>query len=502
MRIKWNESFPFRLAVRTGIFLAIVLFLMTASSYISVAWLLNKSVDSTLLINAQSMISLWKRQGSIERFYWHDGSYRVGKPDGQIVAEQIHGDGDGHSKHGDAHPPDGEDREVPINFPDMNFPGGDVPVFVTWLEKEHGQVTGPASLLYGLLPIEKSYRTVYVPFLLGQEKYILEFATESENTYKLLRKILVVLTSIAGGGLVFIVSVVAFFSREGFRPVRQITGTIKTIREKTLSTRLKVPTRDRTLDDLVRVLNGMLDRLDRAFQSQSRFVQDASHELKTPLAVLRSDIEITLRRNRTEDEYRACLQRCLDEVEHMSHLTRQLLTLARYDQAAKLELKPVSLNEAIERSLSHLRTALESKKIRLIRQPETNVQAAGEPVALEMVFSNLLQNAIRAVGEGGEIRIGIREDGPWAVAEIADNGTGIPQEAIPYLFDRFYRVDEARNRQSGGTGLGLAICKSIVGAHGGKIEVKSEPGKGSVFSVYLPRIANGTASSRAGQPEP
>lgn len=472
MKLKWNDSFPLRLAIRTGIFLAIVLFFITAASYISVAWLLSKNVNANLLVEAHSIISRWTQTGTIESFSWKKGFYRVIGPDGRVILEQ------------DVEEYSHEKMEL-LDKVGPHTP----PLFTYHLEREARPRTGWQAFLYELFPFEHGYREVYVPFVMQSNEYLLELAMETEDTRELLRMILLLLAAIAGAGFLLIISVVAYSSREGFRPIRQIARMVKTIEEKTLSTRLKIPVRDKTLDDLVGVINGMLDRLEQAFQSQSRFVQDASHELRTPLAVLRSDIEITLRRPRTAEEYQTSLKRCLEEVEHMTHMTGQLLALARYEQAAKLDLQPVNLHDVLARVIAKSRLAAEAKQVYVQYEPASDIKVTGEPVALEMAFLNLVQNAIHAVDVGGTVKLHVRKKETTIVTEISDNGPGIPEEKIPYLFDRFFRIDEGRNRQSGGTGLGLTITHTIIQAHQGTIGVKSRVGEGTTFSVELPSQA-------------
>lgn len=469
MMKRWNESFPFRLAVRTGIFLALVLFLITAGSYIGIAWMFNKSADANLVMEANAMIAQWIQQGRIEHLPWARGFYRISTLDRRVIF--AYGQEESHVR----------DEHIQPDFANPSAP------FSTFLmAKDSMPKTGFIAYLYELLPRSQGYREAFVPFVLNGNVYILELASKFEETGQWLSAILLILMSIALGGFILIISVVAYSSREGFRPVRQITQTIRTIREHTLSTRLKVPARDRTLHDLVFVINDMLDRLDRAFQSQTRFVQDASHELKTPLAVLRSDMEITLRRPRTAKEYQESLQRCLQEVERMTQLTQQLLTLARYEQTAHLKVKQILLADILREAVGQVQMLGISEKIQWQIELAPDLWIKGDPIALEIVFSNLLRNACRAVGKEGTIKVRTRQEEDWVVADVIDTGSGIPAEAMPHLFERFYRIDEGRNRQTGGTGLGLAICQSIVQAHQGKIEVQSVVGKGSVFSVYLP----------------
>jgi two-component system OmpR family sensor kinase len=468
------------MAVRTGVYLAAVLLVILLAFYFSVAWLLNKNADANLLVNAHGITAQWMQKGGIEPFPWDNGFYRVFDANGRYLLEHgIHKE-NRHEK----------EERMKEEWMTEEWLTGETdrrePVFSYRLEKNEQPKTGWKAGWYEILPFQRGYREVYVPFTLQSNGYMLELARESEETQELLGGILLLLASIAGGGLIVISSVVAFSSREGFRPVREIAQTVRTIEERTLSTRLQIPVRDKTLSELVGGLNGMLDRLDRAFQAQNRFVQDASHELRTPLAVLRSDIEIALRRTRTEAEYKTTLQRCLEEVDHMTHMSNQLLTLAKYEQSPNLERRPIVLAEVVERAIQQSQRTIPADTVHIQKDFKETGEIMGEPVALEMVFANLIQNAIRAVGRHGTIRVTIARQGAWVVTEIADNGPGIPEEKIPNLFERFYRLDESRNRQSGGTGLGLAIAHSIVEAHRGTIEVKSRVGEGTVFAVRLP----------------
>ena len=466
---RWNNSFPLRLAMRTGIYLALVLFLIITCSYVSMAWLLNRSTDATLAMNAGSIIKEWGVQERIIPVKWHGLSYRVLQTDGTPVEDNA-----------PALPP------LHGHFDHHHMPNSSEPSFSVRTEENGPLLTGSQAMLYQLLPLGNAERVVTIPFTLGPEHYLLEASIPLQDTHNFLGSVLAVFAVIALGGFLLILRVINGSTKKGFLPVEQIAHMLKDVQERTLSTRLEFSARDRTLDELVEVLNNMLGRLDQAFQSQSRFVQDASHELRTPLSVLRSDIEITLRRTRSEEEYRESLTRCLAEVEHMSRLTQQLLTLARYDQSSALTMQDVQLPDVLERVIGKAKAAQNAQQVQLIVELQEPGRVTGEPVALEMLFSNLLHNAVRAMDGQGTITVRTRTEGDFLITEIADTGVGIPTEAIPRLFDRLYRVDDARNREMGGTGLGLAICHSIVQAHHGRIEVSSELGVGSTFTVFLP----------------
>ncbi|HEX5269579.1 MAG TPA: ATP-binding protein [Gemmataceae bacterium] len=288
----------------------------------------------------------------------------------------------------------------------------------------------------------------------------------------------VLAVGLAGGWLV---------SARILRPVAAISDTASAISATNLSQRIDVAGVDLELADLARVLNEAFDRLEAAFERQTRFTADASHELRTPLAILRTHAELALARPRPAEEYRETIETCLRAAVRMSTLVEGLLTLARAD-AGKLELlrQPVDLRQVVEEGLVLFRPLAEGRDVRLSSALEP-AEVVGDGVRLAQVLTNLLSNALQYNRTGGEVRVGLTTEPAEAVLAVTDTGCGIPEEDRPYLFERFYRVDKARARASGGNGLGLAICKSIVEAHGGTIGFTTEAGRGSTFTVRLPR---------------
>lgn len=270
------------------------------------------------------------------------------------------------------------------------------------------------------------------------------------------------------------------------RPVAAIAVTASAISETNLSQRIDATSVDRELADLATVLNSTFSRLEAAFARQTRFTADASHELRTPLTILRTHVELALARPRTEEQYRDTLDRCMQATRRMTSIVEALLTLARAD-AGRLELEsePVDLAALTEECLELLEPLAQSRSITL----KADLQPAlvpGDGSRLAQVVTNLLGNAVQYNRPGGEVRVSLRLHAGWVVLAVADTGVGIPPEAQPHVFERFYRVDPARARGTGGTGLGLAICKSIVEAHQGAIEFESRPGIGTTFRVRLP----------------
>jgi heavy metal sensor kinase len=279
-----------------------------------------------------------------------------------------------------------------------------------------------------------------------------------------------------------------WLSRRALAPVDQITKAARTIGAQDLSKRLAVPHTSDELQRLADTLNEMLSRLEAAFQRVTQFTADASHELRTPVSVMRTNAEITLRKLRSEAEYREAISRILDESEKVSRLIEQLLQLARADSGSvALQMARSDLNAALQNACREAGILAEAKHLQFSQSiPEDTLWVHGDSASLERLFMILLDNAVKYTPSGGQVDVRLGFDDGFAVASIRDTGTGIAPEDIGHVFDRFYRADRARSRESGGTGLGLAIGRWIAEAHRGEIRVESEPAKGSTFQLRIP----------------
>jgi len=279
-----------------------------------------------------------------------------------------------------------------------------------------------------------------------------------------------------------------WMSRRALAPVDEITQSARTIGAQNLAMRLAVPQTGDELERLAITLNEMLSRLDAAFQRIRQFTADASHELRTPISVMRTSAELALRKPRAEAEYREALSQILAETEKVSRLIEQLLLLARADSSSMtIPIARTNLSEILEkvwRQSSMLAGSKNLKSERFI--PPVPVWVRGDPASLERLFLILLDNAVKYTSDGGRIELRLSSDDGFAITEIRDTGIGIAPEDLPHIFDRFYRADRARSRETGGAGLGLAIGRWIADAHSGEIRVQSEPFKGSSFQVRLP----------------
>jgi heavy metal sensor kinase len=282
----------------------------------------------------------------------------------------------------------------------------------------------------------------------------------------------------AGGGI--------FLARRALKPVDKIAQTAQEIEESDLTRRIDVNTKDE-LGRLAATLNEMIGRLEKAFQRQKQFTSDASHELRTPLAVIEAESTLALQKERAPSDYRQSLETISQESTQMSSLIEQLLTLARADSGKEQwNFAEVNLGKLITNLSTDVEVLCQEKGLSFQLGQTQDLVIEGDEPRLRELFMNLLDNAIRYTPAPGTVSVSVRREGQMTVVAIKDTGVGIPAEDIPFIFERFYRVDKSRSRAEGGTGLGLAICRHIAQAHGGKIEVESQVGMGSTFSVWLP----------------
>ncbi|MCL5962401.1 MAG: HAMP domain-containing histidine kinase [Chloroflexi bacterium] len=233
---------------------------------------------------------------------------------------------------------------------------------------------------------------------------------------------------------------------------------------------------------LVRTLNAMLERTQEALESQKQFIADSSHELRTPLTSIRGNVDL-LERQIGEEDRRESLDSIKREAERMSRIVSNLLLLAQLDAQQVRNLREVELDTLLLDVFRQAKVMADGRTVELGNEDVAMIK--GDADQLKQMILNLVENAIKYTPAGGKITLSLGKEGRWAKMEVSDSGVGIPQEHLPHIFDRFYRVDKARSRGQGGTGLGLAIVKSIAELHGGEVTVTSSVGEGSTFTVWL-----------------
>ncbi len=269
------------------------------------------------------------------------------------------------------------------------------------------------------------------------------------------------------------------------RSLRIMISKASSLRAANLSERLPVPSSDDELEDLALTLNDLLDRLEKAFRSQERFIADASHELKTPLAIVRGELDILLSKNRSIDEVRAALREVSGELDHLTKLVEDLLVLARVDAGAgSLVISNVRLDDVLVDVVSSLEkfAALKNIKIRLDMHDISTAEAKGDAGLLHSMVRNLLENAIKFSPDHEVVRLELFEsEGHFRIA-VTDRGLGIAKEDMEKIFNRFFR---ATNHNTKGFGLGLGIARRIAQAHQGSVEVESSADAGTVFTAVI-----------------
>src|SRR6266511_3762769 len=293
-------------------------------------------------------------------------------------------------------------------------------------------------------------------------------------------------------GIVPAVLVGRWIAGRALEPVDRIITEVREISDgRSLHRRLALPMEKDELGRLAETLNQMMTRLERSFAALRRFTADASHELKTPLTVVRAGVERAITRPDMAPETLAPLEETLQEVNRMTELLESLLTLARADEGrADLHREPVDLREIIAEAGETGELLAEHAGVGMeIRLPPDPLMLAVDRSRIRQLALNLIENAVKYTPRGGQVSVELGGNDGRVVFTVADTGIGIAPGDLPHVFDRFWRADSARTRTSerAGTGLGLAICKWIAESHGGTIEVQSRPGRGTTFTVRLPR---------------
>ncbi len=315
--------------------------------------------------------------------------------------------------------------------------------------------------------------------LLGTSTENTDSAVQQLALVMLLTGPLVLLAAAAGGW---------FLASRALGPVSRMNRTAASIGIDDLDARVPVPPGNDEITALAETLNSMLGRLDEGVRQNRRLIADASHELQTPLAVMRTELDVTLASTDLPPDAVEVLESVREESDRLTRIVRNLLTLARFDEGTlRLLRAPLDLHAIAEESADALST--------LARESQVSVTVGGEEAFvnadqqyLRIVVSNLLENAIKYSGEGASVLLESHVEGPEAVLSVADTGPGVAPSSMPYVFERFFRADRSRPSGPMGSGLGLAISREIVEAHEGRIELATEVGVGSTFIVRLPAL--------------
>jgi two-component system OmpR family sensor kinase len=443
--------------------LALTLLLFAAGLYAFVAREERQSVDAALRERAVTFVRAYANETTevpsekaaaevVRDFARGEGDVFVYQPDGRLIARS---DGAGN----------------PASIPMVR---------ATLANARHGS---------RLITIDHGNRCIVAP--LG-ERYVVvitqSLAREAEALSRLRQAMVIAIPA----ALVIAAVIGYLLALRSLAPVSRMTEVASRIEAENLSDRIAFAHPSDELGRLGTVLNALLERLERSFEQQKRLLADTSHELRTPVTIIRSEAEVTLSRERNDSEYRDTLEIIRSEATHLTYLIDSVLLLARADaRQNRIGNEVFSLNEVMEQSVHALRTVAQRRGIELSFGKNGPMPMRGDAELIRRMALNLLDNAIKFTDRGGKVELDVnRADGDAYVIRVSDTGRGIPPEAQPHIFDRFYRADRTRSRDAdrdaaSGAGLGLSIARWIAEVHGGEVRLRQSSPAGSVFEATV-----------------
>lgn len=341
-----------------------------------------------------------------------------------------------------------------------------------------------------LYPGRNAIRLMTYPIIKdGKLISVLQVGGSLQQVEEVLARLRFTLLLILPAALVLALAGGWFLADEALHPVDAMAQVARQISAGDLSRRVPVRPRQDELSRLAETFNMMIGQIEGSIQQIRQFSADASHELRTPLTILKGEVEIALRQAQTVEEFKQTLVSSLEEIDRMSRIVEDLFLLSKGDLGEeRLEMEPVELASLMKDTVLQLELFAKGKKVALVLERTDESAVIGDIYRLRELFLNLIENAIRYTPAEGRVAISVFSDRGEAVILISDTGIGIPKEELPRIFDRFYRSEQARAVHPKGSGLGLSICRWIVLSHHGKIEVESEPGRGTAFTLRFPLL--------------
>jgi two-component system OmpR family sensor kinase len=331
-------------------------------------------------------------------------------------------------------------------------------------------------------------RLLTVPVIkAGQVTDLVRVGMSLKNMHQTLNRFLLIMAAVLPLALLLASVGGWLLAKRALKPVDHMTRTARRISAESLDQRIAQSDSGDEMDRLAGTINDMLDRLDISIKQMRQFSADASHELQTPLTILKGEMEVALRSPRSPAEYQHVLQSGLEEIDRLNRLVEGLLLLARADAGVlRLDFAPVELETLLQEVAGQMNSLAQAKGIVMDSANLRPVKVRGDQEHLRRLLINLLDNALKYTPPGGEVSLSLTKDKGWARLEVADTGLGISQAEQELIFSRFHRAADTRTHDQRGVGLGLNIADSIVKAHGGTLTLQSKPGKGSTFCVELP----------------
>ncbi len=353
------------------------------------------------------------------------------------------------------------------------------------LRDSQGALLGPAASIETGSPGPRPQRVLNTSIEQGGETYYVTIAAPLDEVTSVMRDFRTLLLFMIPAVLALACAGGYWISGRALTPVDEITRVARSISVRNLSKRLPVPRSRDEIERMSRAWNEVLERLESSVERIRQFTADASHELRTPLALIRGTAELALRRERTADEYRKSLADIHDEAGRMTDLTESLLSLARAGEPGALPLERTDLGRLVRDVVEHSKPAASARSVGLEAGiPDSPAIVAANGPAIRRLLLTLIDNALKHTPGGGRVIVSATPNGAGVVLAVEDNGEGIPPEAVPHIFQRFFRADSSRTDRSG-VGLGLSIAQAIAHAHGSRVSVDSRPGEGSRFELLL-----------------
>ena len=318
----------------------------------------------------------------------------------------------------------------------------------------------------------------------GEKNVIIEVVTTKEILTSTLENILYILSFILPIILIFAIIAGNFLIYKSFSPIENILFELKQINANDLSARLKTTKNEDEINQLINEVNNLLSRLESSFERISQFSSDASHELKTPLTIIRGEIEVTLRKERTNDEYKSALNNSLNELSLIEQTVNDLLFLAKNEKDLMVDKQEeFYFDELIDESINEIKSFAKLHQVEINFILEDSIEFKGFPNLLKIALKNALKNAIQFSHKNSQVIVkSYKNDNSFNIS-IQDFGIGIPLNEQEKIFEKFYRTDKSRNKNSGGTGLGMSIVKKIIDIHKGLIKIKSAENKGTTVTI-------------------
>lgn len=355
-------------------------------------------------------------------------------------------------------------------------------------------ILGPGDTSYGFHEIddgtgEPFYAVYYAAAVVYDSETIgaVLFSDDIQDIVIITRDFIrvLIMVSVAASLVFAVVSII--LSGYITKPINDLKAVALSISRGNLHQRIDVSGKNE-MAALANTFNTMSEKLENMDQKRSEFVSNASHELKTPLSSMKILIESLLYQDGVDEKiYKEFLSDINREIDRLSQVITGLLTLAKTDSETEaLNMDKILLSELVFKSVTALKPIANEKGVQLSYTVNNDLEIECDALKVMQAVINLVENAIKYTDPGGAVQVTLQKSGTNAAISIKDNGCGIPDKDVPYLFDRFYRVDKARARDTGGSGLGLHIAQKIALLHGGSIDVQSEEGRGSIFTLYLP----------------